>query len=111
VRLATDQSALVLNDTLCEYVGSLFEYIDHHHTHGDESYPLAHNPVASHYATGPVRFLVDLCLYRHYEEVTQWEEFVRKHFPNHEIQARSVALNAENTVQFYGCSSKTFSIK
>lgn len=85
VRLKKDQSALILDDTLCEHVGSLFDYIDRHYNHGDNSYPLAHNPVTSHYVSGPVRFPVDLRLYRRYEEVTHWEEFVQKHFPGGEI--------------------------
>ncbi len=85
VRLPKSQSALVLDDTLCEHVGSLFEYIDHHYDHGGNTYPLAHNPVTSHYVSGPVRSPLDLRLYRRYEEVTQWETFVRKHFPDHEI--------------------------
>ena len=85
VRLSKDKSALVLDDTLCEHVGSLFEYIDRHYNHGDDSYPLAHNPVTSHYVSGPVRFPVDLRLYRRYEEVTHWEEFVHKHFVEREI--------------------------
>ncbi len=84
-RLPKDKSALVLDDTLCEHVGSLFEYIDRHYNHGDDTYPLAHNPVTSHYVSGPVRFPVDLRLYRRYEEMTRWEEFVRKHFPDREI--------------------------
>ncbi len=82
VRLPKDQSALVLDDTLCEHVGSLFEYIDHHYNHGDDSYPLAHNLVTSHYVSGSVWFPVDLRLYRRYEEITRWEEFVHKHFPD-----------------------------
>ena len=85
VRLAKDQSALIVDDSLCEHVGSLFEYIDHHYNHGDNTYPLAHNPITSHYVSGPVRFPVDLQLYRRYEEVTRWEEFVHKHFPDREI--------------------------
>jgi hypothetical protein len=85
VRLAKERSALILDDTLCEHVGSLFEYIDHHYNHGDATYPLAHNPITSHYVSGPVRFPIDLRLYRRYEEVTRWEEFVRKHFPGREI--------------------------
>jgi hypothetical protein len=85
VRLSKDKSGLVLDDTLCEHVGSLFEYIDHHYNHSDDSYPLAHNPVTSHYVSGPVRFPVDLRLYRRYEEVTHWEEFVHKHFPERAI--------------------------
>lgn len=85
VRSSKDQSALALDDTLCEQVGSLFEYIDRHYHHGDDTYPLAHNPVTSHYVSGPVRFPVDLRLYRRYEEVTRWEESVHTHFPDREI--------------------------
>ena len=88
VRLAKDKSALVLDDTLCEHVGSLFEYIDRHYNHGDDTYPLAHNPVTSHYVSGPVRFPVALRLYRRYEEVTHWEEFVHQHFPDRAIPKR-----------------------
>ena len=42
-------SALVLDDTLCEHVGSLFEHVDRHYNHGEGTYPLAHNPVTSFY--------------------------------------------------------------
>jgi len=35
--------------------------------------------------SGPVRFPVDLRLYRRYEDVTHWEAFVQKHFPSREI--------------------------
>lgn len=88
VRLAKDKSVLVVDDTLCEHVGSLFEYIDRHYNHGEDTYPLAHNPVTSHYVSGPVRFPVALRLYRRYEELTRWEEFVHKHFPDREIPKR-----------------------
>jgi SRSO17 transposase len=88
VRLGKDQSVLILDDTLCEHVGNLFEYIDRHYNHGDDTFPLAHNPVTSHYVSGPVRFPVDLRLYRRYEEVTRWEEFVHKYFPDREIPQR-----------------------
>ena len=88
VRLPKDKAAVVLDDTLCEHVGSLFEYIDHHYNHGDDTFPLAHNPVTSHFVSGPVRFPVDLRLYRRYEEVTQWETFVHKYFPDREIPKR-----------------------
>src|SRR5215207_2033406 len=74
-------SALVLDDTLCEHVGSLFDFIVHHYNHSDSTYPLAHNPVTSFYVSGDVRFPLDLRLYRRYEEITQWETFVVKHFP------------------------------
>ena len=85
VRRAKDGSVLILDDTLCEHVGSLFDYIDRHYNHGEDTYPLAHNPVTSHYVSGPVRFPVDLRLYRRYEDVTHWEAFVQKHFPSREI--------------------------
>ncbi len=88
VRLAKELSLLLLDDTLCEHVGSLFEYVDRHYNHGDQTYPLAHNPVTSHYVSGPVRFPVDLRLYRRYEETTHWEEFVKKHFPEREIPVK-----------------------
>ena len=78
-------SALSVDDTLCEHVGSLFDYVDRHYNHSDATYPLAHNPVTSHYVSGAVRFPVDLRLYRRYEAVTRWEEFVHKHFPEQVI--------------------------
>jgi DDE superfamily endonuclease len=81
VRGPKADGALILDDTLCEHVGSLFDYVDRHYNHGDATYPLAHNPVTSHYVSGPVRFPVALRLYRRYEECTRWEEFVRSHFP------------------------------
>jgi hypothetical protein len=91
VRRPKAQSALIVDDTLCEHVGSLFEYVDHHYNHGEETYPLAHNPVTSHYVSGPVRFPVDLRLYRRYEEFTDWEAFVHKHFPDREIPRQKKA--------------------
>jgi hypothetical protein len=81
VRGPKNDALLILDDTLCEHVGSLFDYVDRHYNHGEATYPLAHNPVTSHYVSGPVRFPVDLRLYRRYEEITQWETFVQKHFP------------------------------
>jgi SRSO17 transposase len=81
VRGPKADGALILDDTLCEHVGSLFDYVDRHYNHGDTTYPLAHNPVTSHSVSGPVRFPVDLRLSRRYEEFTRWEEFVRSHFP------------------------------
>ena len=68
-----------------QHVGSLFDYVDRHYNHGHDTYPLAHNPVTSYYVSGPVRFPVDLRLYRRYEELTQWEAFVHKHFPDRPI--------------------------
>jgi hypothetical protein len=81
-------AVLILDDTLCEHVGSLFDYVDRHYNHGHDTYPLAHNPVTSYYVSGPVRFPVDLRLYRRYEELTQWEAFVHKHFPDRPIPTK-----------------------
>jgi len=81
VRGPKADALLILDDTLCEHVGSLFDYVDRHYNHGDDTYPLAHNPVTSHYVSGPVRFPLDLRLYRRYEELTHWEAFVHTHFP------------------------------
>jgi hypothetical protein len=88
VRGPKTDAVLILDDTLCEHVGSLFDYVDRHYNHGNDTYPLAHNPVTSYYVSGPVRFPVDLRLYRRYEELTQWEAFVRKHFPDHPIPTK-----------------------
>jgi Transposase DDE domain len=66
-------------------VGSLFEYIDRHYNHCDSTYPLAHNLVTSQYVSAAVRFPVDARLYRRYEEVTQWEAWVKQYFPDREI--------------------------
>jgi len=88
VRGPKTDAVLILDDTLCEHVGSLFDYVDRHYNHGNDTYPLAHNPVTSYYVSGPVRFPVDLRLYRRYEELTQWEAFVHKHFPNRPIPTK-----------------------
>src|SRR2546426_1101178 len=88
VRSPKADAALILDDTLCEHVGSLFDYVDRHYNHGDDTYPLAHNPVTSHYLSGPVRFPVDLRLYRRYEECTRCEAFVHKHFPDRVIPTK-----------------------
>jgi hypothetical protein len=84
---------VVLDDTLCEHVGSLFDYVDRHYNHGDGTYPLAHNPATSFYVSGPVRFPLDLRLYRRYEELTQWEAAVAKHFPALKIPSEKKARN------------------
>jgi hypothetical protein len=79
------ESLVAIDDTLCEHVGSLFDYVDRHYNHGEGTYPLAHNPVTSFYVSGPVRFPLDLCLYRRDEELTQWEAAVAQHFPDLQI--------------------------
>ena len=85
------ESLLVLDDTLCEHVGSLFEYVDRHYNHTDSTYPLAHNPVTSFYVSGAVRVPLELRLYRRYEELTQWDSFVAKHFPEQVIPTKTKA--------------------
>jgi DDE superfamily endonuclease len=86
-------SLVVIDDTLCEHVGSLFDHVDRHYNHGDGTYPLAHNPVTSFYVTGSVRFPLDLRLYRRYEELTQWEAAVAQHFPDLQIPTEKKARN------------------
>jgi len=79
------QSCVIVDDTLCEHVGSMFEYVDRHYDHCEGRYPLGHNLVTTHFVSGAVRFPLDVRLYRRYEEQTRWVEFVRKHYPEREI--------------------------
>jgi hypothetical protein len=79
------ESIVAIADTLCEHVGSLFDYVDRQYNHSGGTYPLAHNPVTSLNISGPVRFPLGLRLYRRYEELTQWEACVAKHFPDLKI--------------------------
>jgi hypothetical protein len=87
------ESLVVIDDTLCEHVGSLFDHVDRHYNHSDGTYPLAHNPVTSFYVSGPVRFPLGLRLYRRYEELTQWDATVAKHFPELKIPSEKKARN------------------
>jgi len=89
VRRPKAAALLMLEDTWCEHVGSLCDYVDRHDNHGDGTYPLAHNPVTSYDVSGPVRFPVDLRLYRRYEECPRWDAFVPKHFPDRAIPTTS----------------------
>src|SRR5712691_4557817 len=91
VRGPQADALLILDDTLCEPVGSLFDYVDRHDHHGDDTYPLAHHPVTSHDVSGPVRFPVALRLYRRYEEGTRWDAFVHTHCPDRPIPAKKQA--------------------
>ena len=88
------KSVLSLDDTLLEHVGNLFDYIDKHYNHGNGNYPLAHNLVTSHYVSGAVRFPVGSRLYRRYEEATEWEAFVSKHFPERTIPKKKKERNS-----------------
>ena len=90
------RSCLIVDDTLCEHVGSLFEYVDRHYDHCESRFPLAHNLVTSYFLSGPVRFPLDVRLYRRFEEVTQWERFVGKHFPE-----RAIPKKAKERTRFH----------
>jgi hypothetical protein len=41
------ESVVVIDDTLCEHVGSLLDDVGRHDNHSDGTYSLAHNPVPS----------------------------------------------------------------
>jgi DDE superfamily endonuclease len=90
-------SLVVIDATLCEHVGSLFEHVARHYNHGDGTYPLAHNPVTSFYVSGPVHFPLDLRLYRRYEELTQWEAAVAKQVSDLKIPTEKKARNRLHT--------------
>jgi SRSO17 transposase len=48
VRGPKADALLMLDDTVCEHVGSLFDEVDRHDHHGEHTSPLAHNSVTSH---------------------------------------------------------------
>jgi hypothetical protein len=87
------ESLVVIDDTLCEHVGSLFDDVDRHDNHRDGTYPMAHNPVTSVYVSGPVRFPLGLRRYRRDEELTQWAACVAKHVPDLQIPTDVKARN------------------
>lgn len=84
---------LILDDTLDEHTGTLFEHIARHYDHCDGSYKLAQNPVTSHYRRGCLSFPVEFRSYRTYDEVTGWEEHFRRHFPEVEVPRESKQRN------------------
>jgi len=92
-RSSRRESLVVIDDTLCEHGGSLFDDIDRHYNHSDGTYPLAHNPVTSFSVSGPVRFPLGLRLYRRDEELTQWEAALAKHVPELKIPTERKARN------------------
>jgi len=65
--------------------------VDRHYNHSDNTYPLAHNLVTSHYLSGAVRFPVGYELYRRYEEVRRWPEFMAQYFPEQVIPPQAPA--------------------
>lgn len=90
---ASKTGFLVIDDTLDEHVGTLFEHISKYYDHSDGSYKLAQNPVTSHYVRGQVSFPVDFRRYRSYDEATNWEIHFRKNFPEVEIPKDSKGRN------------------
>jgi hypothetical protein len=91
VRGPKADAALILDDTLGEHVGSLFDYVDRPYNHGEGTYPLAHHPITSHDVSGPGRFPVDRRLSRRYEACPRWDEFVHTHFPDRTIPTKKKA--------------------
>src|ERR1700752_4717681 len=85
VRRKATQECVSVDDTLCEHVGSVFEYVGRNYAHCEGRYSLGHNLVTTHFVSGAVRFPLDVRLYRRYEEQTRWEGFVRKDFPERAI--------------------------
>src|SRR5439155_15984942 len=83
-------------DTLCEHGGSLFDYVDRHDNHGDDTSPLAHKPVTSPSLRGPVRFPVALRCSRRSEACTQWVRLVQQHF-----RARSIPTTKTARARFH----------
>jgi SRSO17 transposase len=81
-RGSAEESEIILDDTLCEHVGSLFEHVERHYNHSTQTYPLAHNLVTSFYRSRDVHFPLHFQVYRRDESVTQWEDYVLKYFPD-----------------------------
>jgi SRSO17 transposase len=84
-RVRAKDSQMILDDTLCEHEGSLFEHVERHYNHSTQTYPLAHNLVTSFYRSGEVQFPLHFQVYRRYESVTHWEDYVSKFFPEQVI--------------------------
>ena len=97
VRSPKADAALILDDTLCEHVGSLFDYVDRHYNHSDGTYPLAHNPVTSHYLSGPVRFPVDV-----HRELLQECELPGDHVRRQALDQLGLELAGQLEVQARG---------
>ncbi len=96
VRSPKAAAALILDDTWCEHGGSLFDYVDRHDNHGDDTSPLAHKPVTSPSLRGPVRFPVALRFSRRSEACTQWVRLVQQHF-----RARSIPTTKTARARFH----------
>lgn len=84
---------LILDDTLDEHVGTMFEHIAKHYDHSEGSYKLAQNPVTSHYVRGAISFPIDFRTYLSYDDVTNWQEHMKKNFPQIKIPTQSKERN------------------
>jgi hypothetical protein len=91
------ESLVVMDATLCEHVGRLFDDVDRHDHHSDGTDPLAHHPVTSCSVSGPVRFPLGLRRYRRDEELTPGEAAVAKHYPALEIPTHTKARHRLHT--------------
>lgn len=85
VRRSAAQSCVIVDDTLWEPVGSRFEYVERHYDHCEGRSPLGPNLVPTHLVRGAVRFPLEVCLDRRYEEQTRWGAFVGKHYAEREL--------------------------
>lgn len=74
IRPTAPAGYLIFDDTLCEHVGSLFEYVERHYDHCDGTYPLAHNLVTSHYLSGAVRLPIET-FYRDSKQLLGLDEY------------------------------------
>ena len=90
-------SVVIIDETLCEQVGRLFDDVDRHDNHRDGTYPLAHHPVTSVSVSGPVRLPLDLRLYRRDAELTPWEAAVATHVPDAKLPTDNKARNRLHT--------------
>jgi hypothetical protein len=87
------ESLVVIDDPLCEHVGSLFDDADRHDNHSNGPDPLAYHPETSFSVSGPVRFPLGRRLYRRDEELTPWEAAVAKPVPALKIPTDNKAQN------------------
>jgi len=84
---------LILDDTLDEHVGTMFEHIARHYDHCEGNYKLAQNPVTSHYVRGEISFPVAFRAYHSYDKATNWPEHFSKNFPEIKIPSESKQRN------------------
>lgn len=84
---------LIIDDTLDEHVGTMFEHIARHYDHSEGSYKLAQNPVTSHYVRGAISFPIEFRTYLSYDLVTNWQEHMQKNFPEIKIPTQSKERN------------------